>query len=71
MRLMRSSFMFSKDRRSPSKRAIRACQMAMKLEKKDNENKRKTNPHLCTFNLPFISVAFVAPPFCLQVMKYG
>ena len=64
--------MFSKDRRSPSSRAIRACQMAMNVQKKtDNGNKRTTNPHLCTFNLPFISVAFVASPFCLQVMKYG
>ena len=46
---MRSSFMFSKDRRSPSSRAIRACQMAVNAQKNgqwEQENDEPASLHV-------------------------
>jgi hypothetical protein len=33
------------------------------------KKERDTDPHLGALNFPFISVAFIASPFSLQIMK--
>ena len=37
----------------------------------DDGGRTKAYPHLSAFNLPFVTVAFVSPPFCLEEVKNG
>jgi hypothetical protein len=74
IRRMRSSLTFSKDRRSPSRSAIRAYTKFSGLSigttyKYRDGGQTRAYPHLCAFNFPLIAVAFVPPPFCLEKVK--
>lgn len=69
IRRMRSSLTFSKDRRSPSRSAILACHGNFKIGHQGEDGRTRTYPHLSAFNFPFVSVALVSPPFCLEEVE--
>lgn len=46
------------------------CDGANNGERRDEDKaRRRTHPHLCTLDLPLISVAFVSPPFGLKKVE--
>jgi hypothetical protein len=64
---MRSSFTFSKERRSPSSRAIRAW--VQWIEIRDAKKGTETDPHLGALDFPLIPVAFIFAPFSLEIVE--
>ena len=69
MRRMRSSFTLSKERRSPSSRAMRACSVSRDSQTRHEHQRRRTHPHLRPLDLPLVSVSFISPPLCLEKVQ--